>query len=324
MLSRVADAVYWMSRYLERAFNQARFIDVNWLLTLDTPDHYGEQWEPLVSTTGDSELFYKLYERASRKNVIQFMTFDLNYTNSIRSCMRYARENARTIREMIPTEMWEEINILYHFVERAATRSDEVVNNPFAFCSEVKRRGFVLGGITSSSMARDEVFNFLNMGRMLERADKTSRLVDVKYFLLLPSAQDVNTTLDHIQWSALLKAASAFQAYRHLYGPIQPERVVELLLFDHEFPRGVLHCLGEAQHCLHEITGTRVGHFSNEAEKKLGLLVAELSFHSALEVIADGLHEFTDNLQKRMNNIDAAISDTFFSPSPLLDSSQEQ
>ncbi len=324
MLSRVADAVYWMSRYLERAFNQARFIDVNWLLTLDTPEHYGEQWEPLVSTTGDREYFYSNYERASRKNVIQFMTFDLNYKNSIRSCLRYARENARTIREMIPTEMWEEINILYHFVEREANKFDEVVNNPFAFCSEVKRRGFVLGGITSASMARDEVFSFLNFGRMLERADKTSRLVDVKYFLLLPSATDVNTTLDHIQWSALLKAASAFQAYRHSYGPIQPDSVVELLLFDHEFPRSVLHCLGEAQNCLHKITGTRVGHFSNAAEQKLGLLVAELSFQSVHEVITDGLHEFTDKLQKRMNKIDVAIAETFFTLTPYLDSIQEQ
>jgi len=314
MLSRVADAVFWMSRYLERAVNQARFIDVNWLLTLDIPEQYGEQWGPLVDTTGDKAWFTEKYSESSRENVINFMTFDAEYPNSIRSCLRAARENARTVREIIPTEMWEEINIFYHTVERAARESETVTGNPFAFCSEVKRRGFALGGIAGSAMTKDEVFHFLELGRMLERADKITRLVDVKYFFLLPSAQDVNTTLDHIQWSALLKAASAFQTYRHLYGPISPSQVVELLLLNHEFPRSLLHCVSRAQTALHGITGTRMGHFSNLAEKHLGQLVGELSFYSVEDIIKIGLHEFTDKTQSRMNETDVAIYRTFFSP----------
>ena len=162
------------------------------------------------------------------------------------------------------------------------------------------------------------------MGRMLERADKTSRLVDVKYFLLLPTALDVNSTLDHIQWSALLKAASAFQTYRHMHGLIQPEKVVDLLLLDHEFPRSVLHCLSKAQRCLHDITGTEVGHFSNLAEKLLGQLVGELSFETVEEIIHSGLHEFTDNLQTRMNAADMAISHPFFGLPAPIDSPGEQ
>ncbi|MGE4552150.1 MAG: alpha-E domain-containing protein [Desulfovibrionaceae bacterium] len=324
MLSRVADAVYWMSRYLERAVNLALFVDINWQLTLDTPERYGEQWEPLVATTGDRAWFFEHYDAPTQENVINFLTFDMNYANSIRSCLRLARENARTVREMIPTEMWEEINIFYHTVEHAAARFREVTANPFTFCTMIKRRDFVLSGITAAAMPRDEAFHFLQMGRMLERADKTSRLVDVKYFLLLPSAQDVDTTLDHIQWSALLKAASAFQTYRHAYGPIQPARVAELLLLDHEFPRAVLHCLTRAQRGLHEITGTPVGHFSNLAEKLLGQLVGELSFESVEDIIKSGLHEFTDNLQTRMNEADGAIVRTFFSPLPPLDSPGEQ
>jgi uncharacterized alpha-E superfamily protein len=324
MLSRVADAVYWMSRYLERAVNLARLVDVNWLLTLDMPANLGEQWEPLVATTGDREWFHQRFERADRENVLNFLIFDTNYANSIRSCLRLARENARTIREMIPTEMWEEVNIFYHMVERAAARPEEVVVNPYAFCSEVKRRGFMIGGVSAAAMTRDEAFYFTHMGRMLERADKTSRLLDVKYFLLLPSAEDVNTTLDQIQWSALLKAASAFQAYRHQYGPIVPGRVVELLLLDHDFPRAVLHCLTVARNSLHQITGTSVGHFSNLAEKVLGQLVGEMSFHDVDEIIGSGLHEFTDNLQTRMNRVDEAISSTFFSVSTPLDSPGEQ
>lgn len=324
MLSRVADAVYWMSRYLERVVNLARLVDVNWLLTLDMPESYTEQWQPLVATTGDKDWFFRKFDRADRENVLHFLLFDTEYPNSIRSCLRLARENARSVRERIPTELWEEVNIFYHLVERAAKHPEEVEVNPFAFCSEVKRRGFVIGGVSAAAMTRDEAFYFTHMGRMLERADKTSRLLDVKYFLLLPSPEDVNTTLDHIQWSALLKAASGFQAYRHLYGPLRPDKVVEMLLLDHDFPRAVLHCLTVARNSLYQITGTASGHFTNPAEKALGQLVGELSFHSVEEIIGSGLHEFTDNLQTRMNSADTAIAGTFFAPLAPLDSPGEQ
>lgn len=324
MLSRVADAVYWMSRYLERAVNLARLVDVNWLLTLDMPERLEEQWEPLVATTGDRDLFFSRFQHADRETVLHFLLFDTEYNNSILSCLRLARENARTIREMIPTEMWEEVNIFYHMVERAAQRPEPVVMNPFSFCNEVKRRGFMLGGVSAAAMTRDEAFYFTHMGRMLERADKTSRLLDVKYFHLLPRPEDVNSTLDHIQWSALLKAASAFQAYRHCYGPIAPDNVVEFLLLDHDFPRAVLHCLNVARNSLHQITGTSIGHFSNLAEKVLGQLVGEMSFYDIEEIMASGLHEFTDNLQTRMNKVDVAVSQTFFTISTPLDSPGEQ
>lgn len=324
MLSRVADAVYWMSRYLERAVNLARLVDVNWLLTLDMPENFGEQWEPLVATTGDRELFFSRFDTADRDTVLRFLLFDTEYNNSIRSCLRLARENARTIREMIPTEMWEEVNIFYHLVERAADHPEAVVANPFSFCNEVKRRGFILGGVSAAAMTRDEAFYFTHMGRMLERADKTSRLLDVKYFHLLPTAEDVNSTLDHIQWSALLKAASGFQAYRHRFGPIVPSQVVEFMLLDHDFPRAVLHCLTVARNSLHQITGTAIGHFSNEAEKVLGQLVGEMSFYDVDEIFGRGLHEFTDNLQTRMNKVDDAVARSFFITFEPLDSPGEQ
>lgn len=324
MLSRVADAVYWMSRYLERAVNLARLVDVNWLLTLDMPENFDEQWDPLVATTGDRNYFYTRFNKADRETVLKFLLFDKEYANSLRSCLRLARENARTIREMIPTEMWEEINIFYHMVERASDNPETIVANPFAFCNEVKRSSFVLGGISAAAMPKDDAFYFTHMGRMLERADKTTRLLDVKYFLLLPQIEDVNTTLDHIQWNSLLKGASAFQAYRHKYGLVIPDKVVDFLLLDHDFPRATLHCLTVSRDSMHEITGTAVGHFSNMAEKVLGQLVGEMSFQDIDGIIEFGLHEFTDNLQTRMNKVDVAISECFFSMSYPLDSPGEQ
>lgn len=311
MLSRVADTIYWMSRYLERAENIARFVEVNWHLTLDMPDQDFQQWMPLVNVTGDYSMFIERYGNATQENVISFLTFDLNYANSIHSCLRAARENARTVREIIPSEMWEQINTFYHLIADAAKHPDPVLSNPYDLCEQVKFRGLLLGGIYTDTMTHDEGWHFFRLGRLLERADKTSRILDVKYFIILPRIKDVGTTYDQIQWAALLRTTSAFQAYRRIYGRITPLHVTEFLLLDHDFPRSVLHCLVNAQQSLHAISGNPVGGFKNLAEKRLGHLCAELSYTRSEEILQKGLHQFIDGLQMEMNEVNMAIFETF-------------
>ncbi|MDK2955336.1 MAG: hypothetical protein PWQ57_832 [Desulfovibrionales bacterium] len=324
MLSRVAESVYWMSRYLERAENTARFLDVNWRLMLDSPAPEQEQWQPLVMVSGDQRAFFKAYDEASRENVVHFLTFDANNPNSIISCLMNARENARCIREIIPTEMWEITNTFYHDMAQASRRPNDVADNPFDFCTNVKSRGLLLSGVSADAMAHDEVWDFFRMGKLLERADKTSRILDVKYFTLLPKDAEVGSTLDYVQWTALLKAASGLQAYRRREGRIYPIAIVKFLMLDHEFPRAVLYCLAEAQDRLHAITGNRIGHFGNPAEKQLGLLCSELSYLAVEDIFSRGLHEFTDSLQVRMNNVDNAVYETFFATYPAIDAGLEQ
>jgi uncharacterized alpha-E superfamily protein len=324
MLSRVAEAIYWMSRYLERAENIARFLDVNWHLTLDTPGGTFEQWIPLVRTTGDHDLFLARGTSPDREGVIRFLAFDAGYPNSIVSCLSRARDNARTVRDMIPSEMWEQINTFYHLVREAAKDESSVLGNPYQFCDEVKRRDLTVSGIAGDAMSHDEAWDFFRLGRLLERADKTSRLLDVKYFILLPAPSDVGSNLDYVQWAALLKATSALEAYRHRHGRIQPDRIVEFLLLDHDFPRSVLCCLAAAQRCLHAITGTPIGYYANPAEKRLGLLCGELAYSGVDEVFAIGLHEFTDGLQTRMNQVDEAVFATFFAALPAIDGTAQQ
>ena len=319
MLSRVADAIYWMGRSLERAENTARFLDVNWHLALDLPNPEQNPWVALVAVTGDRAAFAERYADESRDNVIRFLTFDEDYPNSIQSCLSRARENARTVREMIPIEMWEQINTFYHWVVDQSQEEAVVRDNPNIFCEEVKRRNLTLGGLTDAAMDHDEAGMFFHLGRLLERADKTSRVLDVKYFILLPDPSRVGTNLDYIQWAALLKATSSLQAYRHHHGRIVPARVAEFLLLDHHFPRSVLYCLSGAQKCLHTITGTPLGHFSNAAEKLLGQLCSELAYDSIEDIFEQGLHEFTDLLQTRMNAIDVAVFQTFFARVPAID-----
>ncbi|MBL9123127.1 MAG: alpha-E domain-containing protein, partial [Planctomycetaceae bacterium] len=176
MLSRVADSIFWMSRYLERAENVARFIDVNLNLTLDLGDSLGEQWEPLVATTGDHADFRERYGSATQQNVLSFLTFDSKNPNSILSCLRGARDNARTVRENISSAMWEEVNKFYLTV-RGAAAGGGMLDSPYDFYNQIRLSSNLLVGIMDSTMSRGEGWHFARMGRLLERADKTSRIL---------------------------------------------------------------------------------------------------------------------------------------------------
>ncbi len=312
MLSRVADSIYWMSRYIERAENVARFVDVNLQLMLDAPAGADQQWAPLVATTGDHDEFKKRHGLATQQNVIQFLAFDPENSNSILSCLRAARENARTVREIISSEMWLQLNKFYLMVNAAAA-SGEGMATPHEFFNAVKDASHLFNGITAATMTHGEAWHFGPMlGRMLERADKTSRILDVKYFILLRSAEDVGTPFDDIQWAAVLRSASAFEMYRKRHGRLTPRRVAEFLLLNREFPRAVQYCLITSRDALHAISGTPLGTFHHPPEKLLGQLCSELSFTSVDEIVNSGLHEYLDELQTKMNQVAAGIFETFF------------
>src|SRR5262249_14883133 len=168
-------------------------------------------------------------------------------------------------------------------------------------------------GVTDATMTHNEGWHFSRLGRHLERADKTSRILDVKYFLLLPTIADVGTTVDDIQWAAVLRSASAFEMYRKRHGRITPARVVEFLILDREFPRAVVCCLMNARESVHAITGTPPGMFRNAVEQLLGELCSELAYAQVDDIIASGLHEYLDRLQTRMNLAGTGIHERFFS-----------
>lgn len=313
MLSRVADSIYWMSRYIERAENIARFINVNLSLMLDQQMEGQNQWEALVHITGEYKQFTEKYGEANMENVIEFLTFDKEYPNSIFSCFRAARENARTVREAISSEMWEYLNRLYlRLREQSNQPRDFLEEEGNQFFTDIRLSGNLFDGITDNTMTHNEGWHFCRLGRLLERADKTSRLLDVKYFMLLPSLSDIGTPYDELQWSALLRSASAYEMYRKRHGRITPANVVKFLMLDHEFPRAMLYCIGRSEESLHDITGTPRGSYSNVAEQRLGSLRSDLAFTGAEDIIRRGLHEFIDDFQIKLNAVDNAIYTTFF------------
>lgn len=316
MLSRVANSIYWLTRYVERAENVARFVDVNLNLLLDSSGGMVQQWEPLVLTTGDLALFQERYGGAIAENVIRFLTFDSKYPNSILSCLRSARENARSIREIISSEMWEQVNDFYLMVQ-AAAQADSV-SHLSEFFSQVKLASHLFAGVMDATMTHNEGWHFGQIGRFLERADKTARILDVKYFILLPSVRDIGSTLDELQWIALLKSASAYEMYRkRSQHRITPTAVAEFLILEREFPRSIQFCLLQAEQCLHQITGTPVSTWRNPVERSLGRLRSDLDYLVIEDIIHTGLHEFLDNLQRQMNDVGDKIFTTFFILEPV-------
>lgn len=310
MLSRVADSIYWMSRQVERAENLARFLEVTHNLILDQPDDLVQPWVPLISVTADNEEFLKRFTLMDADAVTQFLAFDETYANSMLSSLRQARENARGVRESLSTEVFEQINTFYRFVADAAKQDS--LESPNEFFSTVRRIAIQWTGVLDSTMPRDIGWHFANVGRLLERADKTTRILDVKYYNILPQVDDVGTAVDDVQWSALLYAISGFEAYRRQHHMIIIPSVVEFFLCNRTFPRSVLFCVAGASESLAEIE-----RFSREDSDHQAVEVAErlwrrLTECSVEDVIEGGMHNFIDELQSDLNEIGATMNADYF------------
>ena len=317
MLSRVAESLYWMNRYIERAENVARFVGVNQDLSLGRFGEQGIQWSSLIKASGDQKLFEQHYDSPSEQNVLEFLIFDRRNRNSILCCTEAARENGRKVRETLSTAMWQALNRFYLRVEAAAKDRQSILRRPHRFLDDVKDSSHLLLGVSEATFSHGEAYNFLRLGRLLERADKTSRILDVKYFLLLPRPTDVGTPLDAVQWTALLNSTSALAMYRRRYGTIVPKQVAEFLILDRFFPRSIYHAVTGAERAVHEITGVSRDRYSNPAEQHLGKLRYELTFQGIDDIIAVGMHQFVDSVQERLNKIGEEIYRTFFArPSP--------
>jgi uncharacterized alpha-E superfamily protein len=321
MLSRVAESIYWMSRQIERAENVARAVETTLDLALDGTISHGRLWNALVCTFGDQADFWDRHGLADQQHVLTFLAFDAANPNSITTCLQAARENARTVREMISAPMWEEINKAHLFVRAAAGRAD--LHNPREFLDEVKRASQLIAGVTDATMSHGEAWHFARLGRLLERADKTSRVLDVEHYFRPPVEANGDAAepagADAVQWSAVLESASALEGYRKQYGVVSRRDVAEFLIFDRFFPRAIHFCLMKAEESLLAVTRGAKGAYANPAEQRLGRLRSKLDYGAIDEVLAGagGLHGFIDGFQARLNRVGDAIHDTFFARAPL-------
>jgi uncharacterized alpha-E superfamily protein len=309
MLSRVANSIYWMNRYIERVENYARFVSVNINLSYDLPGMISEQWGLLLEATHDRETFDKLYPEETEDKIIYFITFDPQNPNSIYNILGNARENARTVKETLPKEIWEHLNSFYLSFKQFSTNKKLDFEELPKFYENIKQQCQLFAGMIDGTLLRDEAYYFANMGKFLERADKTSRFLDIGYFNF-KSVSDIKTVnpQDLLVWSAVLKSVSAFNMYRQQYKSLRQENIIEFLIKDRDFPRAICHSIKKAEYAIYRISGTRPqDSYSNQAEKAITQLKHEIDFTETNEIIKYGLHKYLNDFQVKNNIIDQEI-----------------
>jgi len=306
MLSRVANHIYWMARYIERAENTARLVNVNNHLLLDLPKRVRLGWEPIVDITSNRDDFYGLYEQADERSVVRFMVTDLKNASSILSSLNLARENARTIRDIIPREAWEQVNELFLKAKNNA-QSVMTHRHRYDYLRSIILGAQTITGLLAGTMTHDEGYDFLRMGRNLERADMTTRIIDVRSATLLPDMAEDLTPFENLQWMSVLKSLTAYQMYRReMRSRIRRSDVLQFLLQEDRFPRAFYHTLQEVKSCLNDLPHN---------EKSLQLvakLQRKLQRAKLQELKQEKLHLFIDELQLGLIKINDSIYETYF------------
>jgi uncharacterized alpha-E superfamily protein len=304
VLARAADNLYWMARYTERAENMARMS----LLPV-AAEAQRTLWEPALIIAGAEEPFHAKQMPVTARNVMEYLALERDNPSSIYSCIAAARENARSMRVQITSEMWESMNATWLEV-RDLTYNRLEAMGPRTFFDWVKERSHLFRGVTYGTMQRDEAFRFVRLGTFLERADCTARLLDVKYHVLLPRPEDVGGALDYYQWGALLRSVSAFRAYRNLYRDvIKPIQVAELLILRGDMPRSLLASFNEIREIL---TSLRESYSRDYGSTRLALeLHSQLRYGRIEDVFAQGLHEYLTQFIEQIITLGGAISRDF-------------
>ena len=312
MLSRIAESLFWLARYIERAEDTARILDVNYHMMLEqSPQSYQLRWDPLIIMAGEEDRFRKWYDKSYAENVFEFLAFRQDNPSSIVQCVAKARENARTIRDCISREMWEDINGLYHMTSHFNPQ-DEIAAGPHRFCDKVKFGAHRFHGVTDATLPHDEGWQFLRVGWSLERAEMTARLVDVQYQNLLDEVPTVGAADNH-QWMAVLRSVGAYEAYhRQHHSPIEQEKVAGMLILDPLHPRSIRFSITEVQAGLRAVSGTGPRAYANEAERLAGKLVDRLSYDRVEEIFEQGLHNYLSNLLQLCGLIGEDIARTYF------------
>jgi uncharacterized alpha-E superfamily protein len=313
VLSRIADSIYWMSRYLERAGNTARLLEINLLYLLEAEDALPEaaQWKPLLAISASEDAYAACYggPEITQRKVIQFMTAERANPSSIRNSLRLARENARVVRDRLSKEMWEAMNQLWLQLERQFGTS-VWPEGAASLYAEVRNGVARFHGLTLNTMMRGEGWAFYLLGTCLERADMTARILDVKYHLLLPDLSMVGSPLDYYQWAALLRSLSGFEAYRRKYhAGLRPVDVAEFVIFEAEFPRSLAFCIERMDQALQTIRGEIADEASAAAMQRLREFVAGTS---AEQIFERGLHEHLDDFLLFVSELHAALQTDYF------------
>jgi uncharacterized alpha-E superfamily protein len=305
MLSRVAENIYWMARYIERAENTARLIMVNSNLLMDLPRGVHPGWQPIIEILGCEEYYLQQHEDFNERAVLKFLIANASGTSSILFSLQQARENARTIRDIIPREAWEQVNDLYMMAKSNAV-SGYSKRGRYDYLKKIILGAQTITGLLAGTMLHDIGYDFLRMGRNLERAEMTTRILDVRSANLLPEHEGL-TPFENIQWMSVLKSLTAYQMYRRtIQVRVRRKDVLKFLLKDKSFPRSFYHTLLEVKSCLRELPR------NEEAIAKLNEVGKKVLRADQAILQQDELHRFIDELQLGLAELSQAITRIYF------------
>ena len=307
MLSRVAENLYWMARYLERAENTARLINATTQTLLDLPQGARFGWDVLIRVVGLDGLYSRYHDTADETTIVYFLILDARNPSAIFSSIRHARENTRTFREVLPMDLWERINDLFLYIEREAPNAVQNRNQRYEILNGVIQRRHGIVGLLAGSMSHDVAYQFIKLGRNVERADMTTRIVDVNSAVLLPRKDEAAAAAVERLWVGTLRALSAYEMYRrHRSVHVHGEAVVDFLLKDEHFPRTVHHCLNEIESCL-----------AGLPDYETTMRAARRAWRRLMDMKLEGLpatvlHEYLDQVQTDIGSIHAALARQYF------------
>ncbi|MBX9932551.1 MAG: alpha-E domain-containing protein [Methylobacterium sp.] len=312
MLSRTADNLYWLSRYVERAEFVARILDAAHRLAA-LPSSYGggetNEWASALASAGDPEVFKPLYGSVNEATVCNFLAFSPHNPSSIRSCIETARENARSVRTALTTEMWDAINGAW--LELRNYEGRDLNREEFShFLDWVKGVSLAFDGSAYRTMLRNDAYWFTRLGTAIERADNTARILDVKYRILLPDTERVGGSLDYFQWTTILREVSAFNAYHWVYREsVKPLLVADLLLLNRQMPRSLANCYGMLVEHL-DLVADAYGR-RGASQRLASNTLARLEGENIERVFNSGLHEFVTAFIAENNRLGAAIIEQY-------------
>jgi uncharacterized alpha-E superfamily protein len=323
LLARYAEGLFWMARYLERVENLARLVDITH--TFESPGRETEFWFALVRINADEDNFAKRGHAPTPAAVKHFYLLDQANPTSVPSAIEAARTNARTLRPLISTEMWKQLN-MFHRDMTALDAAELQGDRLSALCARIREGVQAHTGITEGTFYRDQGWHFYQLGRLTERADQTTRLLDIRYHLLEPRGDEERRLAEITQWGGVLRGISGYHAFRRVAHPgFTPADVVDFLLSDMAFPRSVALCLEEIEGCLTQLRTRHSLRGTAPALERVEDLRAALALRPVDRVISGGLHDFLDGVQRDLIRLAGEIGTAFFRDwRPLAATTQDQ
>ncbi len=309
MLGRTANGLYWMFRYIERAENSARLIDAGLRMSLTRSQATEDDWDGVLQSSGVRDIYDDLYEKLSSADAIDFLLRDRANPSSVMSCIDAGRNNARMVRTALTRETWEATNECWLDLKAMLARRVKAADLPEAI-DAIKRKTGLIRGAFHGTMLRNEIFNFSRIGTFIERADNTARILDVKYYVLLPAVSQVGSSIDNVQWESILRSVSAHRSYGWVYeAEYKPSHIADFLILNGRMPRSLAYC--------YEKIVSNLGYLAREyGESHAAHATAEetltsLRNHSIKDVMDQGLHEYIENFISHNNRLGQEISDGY-------------